>query len=63
MEVSRYRNYDNTTKIVAQDNTRVLSTILVNIPNINMAVDLKTNGESLSKAWQDIFDDKCETDW
>ncbi|XP_046850364.1 drebrin-like protein A [Xenia sp. Carnegie-2017] len=28
-----------------------------------MAVDLKTNGESLSKAWQDIFDDKCETDW
>ncbi|CAB3980858.1 drebrin B, partial [Paramuricea clavata] len=30
---------------------------------VNMAVDLKTNSASLSKAWQDIFDDKCETDW
>ncbi|XP_028391539.1 drebrin-like protein A [Dendronephthya gigantea] len=28
-----------------------------------MSIDLKTNSASLSKAWQDIFDDKCETDW
>ena len=30
---------------------------------VNMAIDLKTNSAGLSKAWQDIFDDKCETDW
>ena len=29
----------------------------------NMAIDLKTNGGEISKAWQDIFDDKSETDW
>ena len=30
---------------------------------VNMAVDLKTKSAELLKAWQDIFDDKCETDW